>query len=83
MGIFSWIILGLVAGALAKLIMPGKDGGGFFLTMGLGIAGAFVGGWIGSLLGFGSVTGINLGSIATATAGAFLILFGYKQIKKK
>jgi len=82
MGILSWIILGVIAGALAKLIMPGKDGGGFFLTMGLGIAGAFVGGWIGSFLGFGSVTGINLGSIGTATAGAFLILFGYKQIKK-
>lgn len=82
MGILSWIILGIIAGALAKLFMPGKDGGGFFLTMGLGIAGAFVGGWIGSLIGFGSVTGLNLGSIATATAGAFIILFGYKQIKK-
>lgn len=52
MGILSWIILGIITGALAKLLMPGKDVGGFFLTMGLAIA------------------------------GAFLILFGYKQIKK-
>lgn len=82
MGILSWIILGLIAGALAKLIMPGKDGGGIFLTMGLGIAGAFVGGWIGSFLGLGSMTGLNLGSILTATAGAFLILFVYKKVVK-
>lgn len=83
MGILSWIILGLIAGALAKLIMPGKDGGGFFLTMGLGIAGAFVGGWLGSLVGLGSMSGLNLGSIVTATVGAFIILFIYKQIKGK
>ncbi len=82
MGIFSWIVLGVIAGALAKWLMPGKDGGGFFLTMGLGIAGAFIGGWVGSLIGVGSMTGLNIGSIVTATAGAFLILFVYKQIKK-
>ncbi len=83
MGVLSWIVLGVIAGALAKLLMPGKDGGGFLLTMGLGIAGAFVGGWIGSLVGLGSITGVNFGSIFTATAGAFLILFVYKQLKKK
>ncbi len=82
MGIFSWIILGLLAGALAKLLMPGKDGGGIFITMGLGIAGAFVGGWLGSFFGLGSMSGLNIGSILTATAGAFLILFVYKQVKK-
>ena len=82
MGIISWIILGLLAGALAKLIMPGRDGGGFFLTMGLGIAGAFVGGWLGSFFGLGSMTGLNIGSILTATVGAFIILFVYRQIKK-
>ena len=83
MGFISWMILGLIAGALAKLIMPGKDGGGFFITMGLGIAGGVVGGMIGSLIGLGSVTGINLGSIFTATVGAFLILFVYKRVKEK
>ncbi|MCV5261100.1 GlsB/YeaQ/YmgE family stress response membrane protein, partial [Vibrio parahaemolyticus] len=46
MGIISWIILGLIAGALAKWLMPGKDGGGWIATMLLGIAGAFVGGFL-------------------------------------
>ena len=82
MGIFAWIVLGLVAGALAKLLMPGKDGGGWFVTMGLGIAGAFVGGYLGSMLGLGGATdGLNMGSIATATAGAVVILFVYKLVK--
>ena len=81
MGVFSWIILGLIAGMLAKWIIPGKDGGGFIMTALLGIAGAFVGGWVGSILGFGSMGGFSLGSIATATVGAILILFIYRQIK--
>ena len=52
MGILSWIVLGLVAGALAKLIMPGNDPGGIIVTMLLGIVGAVVGGWLGRALGF-------------------------------
>jgi uncharacterized membrane protein YeaQ/YmgE (transglycosylase-associated protein family) len=83
MGIFSWIVLGIIAGALAKWLMPGKDGGGIFITMGLGIAGAFVGGYLGSFLGVGVTGGgINLGSIGTATAGAFILLWLYRTIKK-
>ena len=83
MGILSWIILGLLAGALAKWIMPGKDAGGWFMTMLLGIAGAFVGGYLGSQIGVGVTGGgINLTSIGTATAGAFLLLFVYRMIKK-
>mgnify|MGYP000016584235 CR=1 FL=1 len=60
MGILSWIIFGLIAGILAKWIMPGKDGGGFFMTILLGIVGAVVGGWISTLFGFGKVDGFNL-----------------------
>ena len=83
MGIFSWIILGIIAGALAKWLMPGKDGGGMFVTMGLGIAGAFVGGYLGSFLGVGVTGGgINLASIVTATAGAFILLWLYRTLKK-
>lgn len=82
MSILSWIVLGLVAGALAKLLMPGKDGGGWFVTMLLGIAGAFVGGSLGSLAGMGSTGGLNLVSIATATVGAFVLLFAYNIVKK-
>ncbi len=63
MGILSWIILGLIAGILAKWIMPGKDGGGFFMTILLGIVGAVVGGWISTLFGFGKVDGFNFGSL--------------------
>jgi len=82
MGIFSWIILGLIVGILAKFIMPGKDPGGIFITIVLGIAGAFVGGFIGSALGFGSVSGFDLRSLLLAVGGAFLLLVIYRVIKK-
>ena len=83
MGFIAWIVLGLVAGALAKWLMPGKDGGGWFLTMVLGIAGAFVGGYLGLKLGLGGATdGVNLGSILTATAGAVILLALYRLVKK-
>ena len=82
MGFLSWIIMGLIVGVLAKWIMPGKDPGGFFVTVLIGIAGAFVGGFIGSLLGLGAVDGFNLGSIALAVVGALVLLWGYRQIKK-
>ena len=81
MGYLSWILLGLVAGALGKLIMPGDDPGGIIVTILLGIAGAFVGGFAGSFVGIGSTDGFNLGSIATATAGAVILLFGYRQFR--
>ncbi len=57
MGIISWIIFGLIAGILAKWIMPGKDGGGFIITVILGIIGAVVGGWISTFFGFAVWTG--------------------------
>jgi uncharacterized membrane protein YeaQ/YmgE (transglycosylase-associated protein family) len=59
MGILSWIAMGLLVGVVAKLIMPGKDPGGFIITILIGIAGAFVGGFIGTQLGIGSFTGWN------------------------
>jgi len=83
MGFLTWIILGLIVGILAKWIMPGKDPGGFLVTIGLGIAGAFVGGFIGAKLGIGAVTGFNIGSILIATGGAVLLLAIYRAMKKK
>lgn len=80
MGILSWILLGLVVGALAKWIMPGPDPGGLVVTALIGIAGAFVGGWLGSLVGMGSIDGFNLGTIATATVGALVLLFGHRKL---
>ena len=82
MGILSWIVLGLIAGILAKMIMPGKDGGGFIVTALLGVAGAFVGGWIGSFLGLGSTGSFSLGSVSTATVGALVLLIIYRMVKK-
>ena len=81
MGILSWIVLGLIAGMLAKLLMPGRDPGGLVVTSLLGIAGAFVGGWVGALVGVGTVGGFSLGSLATATIGAMLLLLLYRVIK--
>lgn len=80
MGILSWIVLGLVVGILAKVIMPGRDGGGFIMTTVLGVVGAFVGGFISTKLGIGSFTGFNLPSIAIATGGALLVLFIYRKM---
>jgi uncharacterized membrane protein YeaQ/YmgE (transglycosylase-associated protein family) len=83
MGILVWIVLGLVAGALAKLIMPGDDPGGIIVTIIIGIVGALVGGFISSVIGFGSVTGFNLPSIVIAVGGAILLLFGYRMLKRR
>ena len=81
MGILSWILLGLIVGILAKWIMPGPDPGGILVTIGIGIAGAFVGGFLASLLGLGSTGGFSVGGIVTATAGALLLLFGVRKLK--
>lgn len=82
MGILTWIILGLLAGALARWLMPGDDKMGWLKTMLLGILGANIGGWAGAYLGLGEVSGINFATILTATAGAFVILFLYNKFVK-
>lgn len=81
MGILTWLIFGLIVGALAKWIMPGKDPGGIFITTLLGIAGAMVGGFLASFIGIGSVSGFNFWSIIIAVAGALLLLWLYKKFK--
>jgi len=83
MGIFSWIIMGLIVGALAKFLMPGEDPGGIIVTILIGIAGAFVGGFVGAKMGLGTVSGFNLGSIALATGGALLLLIIYRLVKRR
>jgi uncharacterized membrane protein YeaQ/YmgE (transglycosylase-associated protein family) len=80
MGILTWVVLGLIAGVVAKLIMPGNDPGGFIITILLGVAGALVGGFIASALGFGAVSGFNFVSIAIAILGAILLLFIYRLV---
>lgn len=66
---------------LAKWIMPGKDGGGFIVTVILGIIGAVVGGWISTLFGFGKVDGFNFGSFVVAVIGALVVLFIYRKVR--
>jgi uncharacterized membrane protein YeaQ/YmgE (transglycosylase-associated protein family) len=83
MGMFSWIIMGLIVGALAKFLMPGDDPGGIIVTILIGIAGAFIGGFVGAKMGLGTVSGFNLGSIALATGGALLMLIVYRLVKRQ
>ncbi|MGH7900994.1 MAG: GlsB/YeaQ/YmgE family stress response membrane protein [Thermodesulfobacteriota bacterium] len=82
MGFISWIILGLIAGALAKMILPGKDPGGFIVTIIIGIIGAVIGGYISTVLGFGTVSGFNLGSLVIAILGSIVLLLIYRMVKK-
>ena len=82
MGILSWIIIGLIAGALAKWIMPGEDPGGVIVTILVGVAGGLLGGFVGTQLGVGAVTGLNLLSLGLAVGGAIVLLFGYRLIKR-
>ncbi len=78
MGILAFIVVGLVAGLLAKLVMPGDDPGGLIVTTLIGIAGAFVGGLFVQFLGGAGVTGINIWSILVATLGAVILLAIYR-----
>ncbi len=83
MGFVTWIVLGLVAGVLAKIVMPGRDPGGLIVTILLGIAGALVGGYIGTRLGFGTVSGLDMRSLAISVGGAVLLLILYRLLKRR
>ena len=81
MNILSWVLLGLLAGGIAKLIMPGKDPGGCLVTIAIGVLGALLGGFLGTtLFEWGTVTGFDLKSLAIATAGSVLLLVLYRLI---
>ncbi len=77
MGIISWIVFGLIAGAIAKLIMPGEQGGGWIVTIILGIIGAALGGWIGSMVFNVGIDGFNIKSLIVAVVGALIVLAIY------
>jgi len=79
MGLISWIILGLVVGLLAKVFLPGKEGGSVILWVVLAISGALVGGYISTYLESGSVAGFSFRSLLIALTGAILILFVYRK----
>ena len=75
MGILLWVVFGLIAGAIARFLMPGKTPGGILVTIALGIVGALVGGFIGAQLGIGGITEFNLQSVLLAVGGGVLVLF--------
>lgn len=83
MGILGWIVLGLIAGAIAKLILPGRQGGGWIITIILGIVGAILGGFIGNLL-FGVELGtfFDLRTWLLAIGGAIVVLLIYGLVTR-
>ncbi len=87
MNILAWIVLGLIAGALAKAIYPGHQGGGILGTMILGIIGAFVGGSVYNLLTTGSLAltaaGLSIPGVIVAIIGAIIALFIYYSIARR
>ena len=84
MGILSWIIFGLIAGAIAKALHPGKDPGGWIVTILIGVAGAFVGGWVGTkILGISIDSNWSFKGFAFAILGAILLLWIYRLATSK
>lgn len=84
MGILSWILFGLIAGAIAKLLHRGDDPGGWLVTIILGIVGAFIGGAIAKyLLGWEDAAGWNFHSFISAIGGAIIVLAIYRAISTK
>jgi uncharacterized membrane protein YeaQ/YmgE (transglycosylase-associated protein family) len=80
LGLLGWIVFGLIVGAIAKLLMPGRDPGGFIVTIALGIAGAVIGGLIGRALG---LYGPNQGAgWIISILGAVLLLFAYRSLRR-
>ncbi|MDV2975917.1 GlsB/YeaQ/YmgE family stress response membrane protein [Glutamicibacter nicotianae] len=84
MGFIGWIVLGLIAGAIAKAILPGKQGGGWIATLILGVVGALLGGWIGSaLFGEGVDEFFSISSWLLAIGGALIVLVIWGFITKR
>lgn len=82
MGILSWIIFGLIAGAVAKLVMPGDDPGGVIVTIVLGVVGALIGGFVATQLGYGDISGFDFRSFIIAILGVLVLLTGYRLLRR-
>ena len=87
MNIVAWVVLGLIAGAIAKAIYPGRQGGGILGTILLGIIGAFVGGTLGTFLSTGTLqlaaTTFSIPGIALAVRGAIVAIFIWNAINRR
>ncbi len=83
MGFLAFLLLGLIAGAIAKAILPGRQGGGWLITLLLGVVGALLGGWIGGLIfGRGLTEFFDLGTWLLAIAGAIIVLLIYGALTR-
>ena len=82
LGFFYWALFGLVAGVLAKLLLPGKQPGGMIVTAVLGVIGACLGGYVGTQLGWGSVESFDLRSMGLAVGGSVVALLAYTMLTK-
>ncbi len=81
MSIIAWVLLGLIAGALAKMLMPGKDPGGFIVTILIGIGGAIIGGFLWNVFsGNDSYGDFDIGGILIAIIGSIILLWGYRTL---
>lgn len=87
MNIIAWIVLGLIAGAIGKAIYPGTQGGGILATLGLGVAGAFIGGTLFTLLTTGTLAltspSLSIGGIVVAVLGAIIAIFLWGLITRR
>lgn len=83
MGLISWVVVGLIAGLLAKRVIPGPDPGGIVVTALIGMAGASVGGFIVGILGGSGATGFNIWSVLVATLGAVILLYIYRVLTRR
>jgi uncharacterized membrane protein YeaQ/YmgE (transglycosylase-associated protein family) len=83
MGVLSWIVLGLLAGMIARLIFPGRQRGGCILTTLLGVAGALIGGFIGGQLGYGGIEEFSWASLGWAILGSLILLLVFGLFRRK
>ena len=82
MGILSWVVLGFIAGAIARWLTPGTGPRGCLVTSLLGVVGAAIGGWVGTQLGLGTVTGFDIRSLFLAIVGSVVLLLGYRVLQR-
>jgi uncharacterized membrane protein YeaQ/YmgE (transglycosylase-associated protein family) len=80
MGVIAWIVLGIVGGAIAKALMPGRDPGGLLVTIIIGIVGALLGGFLGNLITGNGLNGFSIWSILLSILGAMVLLWTYRLV---
>ena len=78
MGVLSWIVFGLIAGSVAKLLMPGPNAGGMVVAIAVGVGGALIGGLLGSFSGDPTSTAFDVRSLLMAIIGTLALLFSYR-----